>query len=95
MSEILELKTPGDSKPYKIEWASVLTDDGGVAISSSSWVSSPAGLTLSASISGTKAVVWVSGGQANVQYTLTNTMVTDGGTPFTHARSIIIPCYEA
>ena len=102
-SATLESKDPSDSKDYAIEWADVLVGESETAIATSTWsVSDPTGLTvLSASphapyiaASGTKAVVWVSGGTAGTRYSLTNTIVTSGATPRTHQRSITIPCQQ-
>jgi len=98
-SPILESKDPSDIKDYDIDLADVLTGESETAIASATWgVSSPAGLTVltaaphAAYISGTKAVVWVSGGTHGVTYELTCMLVTAGATPRTHQRTIVIPC---
>lgn len=97
MSTHLELKDPADVKDYAIEWAQVLAADHEVAISTSTWAAaSPVGLTIlsapAPAIIGTRAVLWVSGGAAETNYTLTNTITTPGGR--THQRSIVILCRE-
>jgi len=109
MSEIaatLEAKDPSDKKDYAINWADVLTAEGETTIASSTWGdgspadSVPSGLTIENTspyvpyISGTRCIVWVSGGTAGTRYSLTNTIVTAGAIPRTHQRTIIIPCVQ-
>ena len=101
MSDLLEQKDPSDVKDYSIEWAPVLTAESETAIATSTWAVLPTGLTIAtgptppaSSIAGTKTIVWVSGGTANTNYELTNTIVTSGATPRTHQRTVIIPCRE-
>jgi hypothetical protein len=96
MSPVLETKDPTDVKDYAIDWADVLSGESDT-ISTSSWgASDPLGLTIAAvpppSISGTKAIVWVSGGVTGAKHVLANTITTAGGR--THQRSITIPCFE-
>ena len=96
MSAILEIKDPADVKDYAIEWGDVLAAETDT-LSTSAWsISDPPGLTVATvpapSISGTKTILWVSGGVANTQYALTNTVTTTGGR--THERSITIPCRQ-
>jgi hypothetical protein len=96
MSSTLETKDPADVKDYAIEWAEVLTAETDT-LSTSAWsTSEPTGLTVATApppaISGTKTIVWVSGGIPNTKYVLTNTVTTAGGR--THERSITIPCLQ-
>jgi hypothetical protein len=95
MSQVLEQIAPGETLDYAIEWSSVLTADGGLSISTSTWAASdPSGLTLATStISGTKTIIWASGAKANTDYRCKNTIVTSA-TARTHVRTIIIPCRD-
>lgn len=100
-SAILESKDPSDKKDYAIDWATLLAGEGETSLTTSTWsVSDPSGLTVEALapyapyISGTRTIVWVSGGTAGTVYALTNTVVTAGAIPRTHQRTIIIPCVQ-
>lgn len=91
MSEAVAEKSPGEAKDYGNNWVNVLTGENEMTISSSSWAAVPTGLTLTtASIVGTKTIVWVSGGSVNTDYALLNTITTPGGR--THDWTIIVPC---
>jgi hypothetical protein len=105
-SNILEAKDPSDVKDYRIDWTLVLTAEGSTGIASSVWsLSNPEGLDLvdgspstgsppTGYIDGMKTITWVGGGTAGIVYELTNTIVTTGGMPRTHQRTIVIPCEQ-
>jgi hypothetical protein len=95
MSRELEPKDPSETLDYAIEWSAVLAADGGLSVSTSTWsASDPAGLTLATpTITGTKTIIWASGGVANTDYKVSNTMVTSAPAR-THQRTIIIPCRD-
>ena len=70
---------------YTLDWSTWLPV--GDAISTSNWVAT--GLTSSsASISGNKTTIWLTGGTAGSDYTITNTITTTGGR--TGAKTVII-----
>jgi len=82
-------KDPTEVLDYTIDWESLLDGD---TISTSEW-SVDTGITQdSESETATKAIIWVSGGTLDKQYTLTNTIVTAGGR--TRVRSIAINVIE-
>ena len=75
ISAILEPKDPADRKDYDINWATLLAAEGETTIATSTWsASEPAGLVVESLapyapyISGTRAIVWVSGGTAGTRY---------------------------
>lgn len=71
-------KDPDEVVDYDLSWADLMTDDTDT-ISSSTWTV-PAGITKdSQSNTTTVTKVWLSGGTANVTYTLLNRVVTAGG----------------
>jgi len=82
-------KDPAEVLDYTIDWATLLAGD---TISTSEWTV-PTGITQdSESETTTLAIIWVSGGTVDKQYTLTNTIVTAGGR--TRVRSIAINMIE-
>ena len=90
---ILDPHDPTAINDYAVEWATLLAGETETALASSAWsASTPAGLTISSTtLSGTKAVVWVTGGTPGRTYGLTNTVVTSGSSR-KHPRTIFIPC---
>jgi hypothetical protein len=93
MSQILEDKDPSDRKDYSIEWATLLAGQSDTAISVSSWVVHPSGLTIhSMTTSDLKAIIWITGGVAGQDYGLENTIVTGNGR--IHQRTITVPVRE-
>lgn len=68
----------GEVEARSIDWTRALND--GDSIATSSWASTPAGLTLSAAtLVGAVAQTRVSGGAAGTAYTLRNAVTTTGG----------------
>ena len=92
----LETKDPSDVKDYGFNWATLLRAEGETGLASSVWsASDPVGLTIdSDTVVGLVTSVVVSGGTAGTTYALTNTIVTSGGIPRTHERTIHIPCKD-
>lgn len=71
-------KDPDEVVDYDLSWADLMTDDTDT-IASSTWTV-PAGITKDSSSNTTTVTkVWLSGGTANVTYTLLNRVVTAGG----------------
>lgn len=74
----LEPKVPSEIKDYGIAWEKYLGGVG-VTISTSVW-SVPAGLTAVVdTIAGQRTLIRLSGGTADQDYTLTNTITTSAG----------------
>jgi len=86
-------KDPADTLDYVFDVAPALAANPGDAISTLDVVVSPASpgdLTLASSAAdGTRAVLWLTGGQAQVVYTVNITITTCGGR--TLARSVLLP----
>lgn len=86
-------KDPGDTLDYVFDIAPALTANPGDGISALNVTISPdqpGDLDLaSASVDGARAVLWLTGGQAGVNYTVTVNVTTGGGR--TLARSIALP----
>ncbi|MGC8530461.1 MAG: hypothetical protein ACP5M1_00350 [Acidiphilium sp.] len=86
-------KDPGDTLDYAFEIAPALTGNPGDSIASlgvSINPSNPGDLSLvSASADGTRAVLWLTGGQPNTTYTVTINIATACGRVL--ARSIALP----
>jgi hypothetical protein len=83
------IKDPNAVLDYTIDWSTWLEGD---TISTSDWTV-PTGLTeASDSNTTTTATVWLSGGTAGQEYTVTNRIVTAGGR--TEDRSIYIRVEE-
>ena len=81
----LEIKDPEAVLDYSIDWSDWLGAD---VISVSTWTV-PSGITKdSDSSTATVAIIWLSGGSANTDYTLTNKIVTTAGR--TALRSIVV-----
>ncbi len=79
------LKDPDAVLDYQINWAAWLGTD---TISSSTWTV-PTGITKNSDTnSTTTTTIWLRGGTAGTEYTLTNRIVTAGGR--TADRSIVI-----
>jgi hypothetical protein len=69
-------KDPDEVLDYAIDWKARLAGD---AIASSAWTV-PTGLTEnSSSVSGTKTVLWLSGGTLDQSYSILNRITTTGG----------------
>jgi hypothetical protein len=84
-------KTPDEILDYEINWATrgLGTD----TIATSVWSVFPAGLEIAApapTFTSTSATVWLSGGIADTNYLVTNTITTDGGREF--QDSFILNC---
>lgn len=86
-------KDPGDTLDYTFEIAPALSGNPGDTIASLGVTISPnnpGDLTLmSASADGTRAILWLTGGQPNVNYTVTINIATACGRAL--ARSIALP----
>jgi hypothetical protein len=86
-------KDPGDKLDYVFDIAAALTANPGDTISTLDVTISPANpgdVTLaSCSADGTNAVLWLSGGQPQMTYTVTLNITTVGGRAL--ARSIALP----
>ena len=67
-------KDPQAKLDYGFDWTDWLAGD---TIAASTWVSAPAGLTLtSPTFSNTHTTVWIAGGAVGVSYTVTNHITT-------------------
>ena len=82
-----ETKNAAEVKDYGVDWADILADGAGGTdrIEASAWTARPATIGLTAlppSFTETTAKVWLSGGEAGIAYTLTNTITTAGGRTF-------------
>lgn len=86
-------KDPSDIRDYTFDWARVLaTSDPDDTIATSTWTI-PVGLTKNSDEkTATTTVVWLRGGVARTNYTVTNTITTAGGR--TLERSAILPVRE-
>ena len=82
-------KDPTEVLDYTIDWETLLDGD---TISTSEWDVDTGITEDSESETTTLAIIWVSGGTVDKQYTLTNTIVTAGGR--TRVRSIAINVIE-
>ena len=82
-------KDPTEVLDYTIDWEALLDGD---TISTSEWAAETGITKDSDSKTDTLAIIWVSGGSAEKQYTLTNTIVTAGAR--TRVRSIAINVIE-
>jgi len=82
-------KDPTEVLDYTIDWTTLLDGD---TISTSTWAVDTGITQDSESETATAAIIWVSGGTVDKQYTLTNTIVTAGGR--TRVRSIAINVIE-
>lgn len=78
-------KAPGETLDYVVDWTTWLGAD---TISSSAWVVPSALITGTASNSTTTATQFIGGGQAEQDYTVTNTIVTAGGRTAVRAFTI-------
>lgn len=87
------LKDPGDTLDYQFDIAPALIGNDGDAISTLDIAILPAAsddLTLvSTAADGSRAVLWFSGGQPGITYTITLTVGTQAGR--TIARSVLLP----
>lgn len=87
------MKDPGDTLDYIFDIAPALTANPGDAIATLDVTVSPDNAgdvsLVSASADGTKAVLWLSGGQAGTTYTITVSVTTAGGRAL--VRSIALP----
>ncbi len=69
-------KDPDEVLDYAIDWKARLAGD---TIASSTWTV-PGGLTQDqASVSGSKAIIWLSGGTLDQAYSILNRITTAGG----------------
>jgi hypothetical protein len=86
-------KDPGDTLDYVFDIMPALAANAGDGISTLDVVISPAqagDLTLAASsVDGTRAVLWLTGGQANIVYAVTLTIGTAGGRSL--VRTVSLP----
>ncbi len=87
------LKDPGDLLDYQFDIAPALIGNDGDAISTldiTLYPANPGDLALASTIAdGTRAVLWLGGGQPGVTYTVTLTIGTQAGR--TIARSVLLP----
>ena len=82
-------KDPDATLDYDIDWSAWLGQD---TIAGSVWTV-PAGLTsVLEENTTTKASIWLTGGTAARNYTITNTITTAGGR--VQSRSVRLPCRE-
>ena len=87
------VKDPSEVKDYTIDWATHL-GDGGDTITSSTWEVQD-GLLSTAfpdTSTTTTTTIWLSGGTAAVDYTVTNHVVTAQGREF--ERSFVVKVQE-
>jgi len=82
-------KDPAEVLDYTIDWEALLDGD---TITTSEWTVDTGITKDSDSNTSTLAIIWISGGTVDKQYTLTNTIVTAGGR--TRVRSIAINVIE-
>ena len=82
-------KDPTEVLDYTIDWETLLDGD---TIATSTWAVDTGITQDSESETTTLAIIWVSGGTVDKQYTLTNTIVTAGAR--TRVRSIAINVIE-
>lgn len=87
------LKDPGDLLDYQFDIAPALIGNDGDAIATldiTLYPANPGDLSLSSTTAdGTRAVLWLGGGQPGVTYTVTLTIGTQAGR--TIARSVLLP----
>lgn len=71
------VKDPDANLPFGVDWSGWLAE--GDTIVTSTWIV-PVGLTMGVDgVDGGQATVWLSGGTAGENYTVTNRVVTSGG----------------
>lgn len=90
--QILEwpAKDPAAIKDYGLDWTDWLAGD---ELTTSTWESEDDDLELSDdTLTTTTATVFIAGGQAGQNYTVINTVTTDGGR--TDVRRILLPVRE-
>lgn len=86
MTDFIKRKSPGGVLDYTFDWNTNWLD--GDTISTSSW-SADSGITIDSDTNTTTtATVWLSGGTADTEYEVTNTIVTAGGR--TAQRTLIV-----
>lgn len=74
---ILEAKDPNDVIDYRIDWSNWLRDGDTVLLSE--WIV-PAGITMDSELNdNSSTTIWLSGGTAGQQYSLTNRITTTQG----------------
>lgn len=87
------LKDPGDTLDYQFDISPALIGNDGDAISTLDIAIVPAALgdlaLISTAADGSRAVLWLSGGQPGTTYTITLTVGTQAGR--TIARSVLLP----
>lgn len=84
------LKGPDDVKDYIVDWTDWLADSGPDTISTSTW-DVPVGMTLSTStVTGGKAIAFLSGGVVGTIYHLVNRIITAGGRTAEQGFDIVI-----
>lgn len=82
------IKDPNETLDYSVNWSRWLGED---TISSSTWVDVTSGIIVaSSSNTTTAATVWLSGGTAGSQYSLTNRIVTAGGRTADRTRTVSV-----
>lgn len=80
-------KDPDDILDYQIDWSARLGAD---TIVTSTWIV-PAGITKNGeSNTATAATIWLSGGTADITYTLTNRITTAAGRQIDKSVNIFI-----
>ena len=84
------VKRAAEVKDYKIDWSDRLLVNGvaGDTISTSTWVVETGITKDSDTNTTTSTTIWLSGGTAGVEYTLTNRVVTAQGR--THEESFLV-----
>lgn len=83
-------KDPDAVLDYRIDWSAWLGED---TITGSSWVTDSGDITIdSNTYTDTDTTVWLSGGEAQVGYRITNSIETAAGRK--NDRSFIIVCKE-
>jgi len=83
------VKDPDADKDYGVDWSGWLAT--GESIQTSTWLSTPSGLTLhDDAIVGAVPKTYVSGGAVGVVYTVTNRITTDANPARTDDRSFLL-----
>ncbi len=88
----LFLKDPNSTEPFGFDWTTYLAEIGASeTITTSTWSSTPTGLTLSAGsiVTGSKKTqITAAGGIEGTRYTLTNRIITSSS--YTDDRSFVV-----
>jgi hypothetical protein len=78
---------PSDILDYTVNWGAFLLGD---TITTSAWTVSTGLTSVLETNSTTAATIWISGGQAGVSYTVTNTIMTAGGRTAERSFTLIV-----